>query len=84
MKLRLKQARALKGESLRKAAESLGMSFQDLSRLENGQTIKTKIGSAELSKFAKYYGVSIDFLIDSDKHPKIDLEIIHISRNSKF
>ena len=71
MILRLKQARKMKGESLRQSAKGLGMSHEGLNKYEQG---KIKVDSKMLIRFAKYYGVSFDYLIDNKNRPKVELK----------
>lgn len=77
MELRLKQARILKGETLRDSAKNLGMSFQMLHKYEKGLV---KIDSEKLNAFANYYGVSIDYLIPNLERPKVELKNIQFHK----
>lgn len=70
MVYRFKQARKMKGESLRQAANGLGLSHEGLNKYEQG---KIKVDSTILIKFAEYYGVPIDYLIPNQNRPKIIL-----------
>ncbi len=69
MEIRLKQARKMKGLSLREAAKGLTenglkLSHQGLNKYEKGL-----IGcdSWTLISFAKYYGVTTDYLVGANK-----------------
>lgn len=67
---RLKQARKMKGQSLREAAKGLGMSHEGLNKFERG---KLKINSKKLIEFSKYYDVSVDYLSAQPSRSKIEL-----------
>jgi len=60
MELRLKQARILKGQTIREAAKGLGLSHNGLHKYEKGMI---KVDSLMMNKFANYYGVTVDYLI---------------------
>ena len=78
---KLKQARKMKGESLREAAKGLKLSHEGLRKYENGLI---KMGSKELIKFAKYYGVTVDYLVPSDNKPKIELTNVQFHKLKHF
>lgn len=73
LKLRLKEARLLKGLSLREAAKGLEISYRDLQVAEMGKKTKIEFGSETLIKFARFYGVTIDYLMPNPDRPKIEL-----------
>jgi transcriptional regulator with XRE-family HTH domain len=77
---RLKNARKMKGLSLRAAAKELGMSHEGLRKFESG---KLKIDGELLIKFAKFYDVKIDYLVPSTHRPKIEFGEIHYHKISK-
>ena len=77
---RLKNARKMKGLSLREAAKGLGMSHEALRKFEIG---KLKIDSNKLIMFAKFYNVKPDYLIHSDNKPEVILGELHFHRLNK-
>lgn len=77
---RLRNARKLKGMSLREAAKGLGMSYEGLRKYENG---KIKIDSTRLIKFANFYGVKVDYLIPRTR-PEIKFGKIHYCKLRKY
>ena len=66
---RLKQARVIKGLSLREAAKGLGISHESVSKFEKG---KLKMDSERLIQFANFYGVTVDYLVPKER-PKVEL-----------
>ncbi len=83
---RLKEARKMAGLTLRAAAKKLGeeqgiyMSFQQLSKIEkNG----CKMDSTKLIKFARFYNVSVDYLIPDPNRPKVELTNIKFFKRTK-
>jgi transcriptional regulator with XRE-family HTH domain len=78
--LRIKNARKLKGESIRESAKGLDFkNHQDLARIEKGEK---KIDAELLSKLSNYFNVTLDFLMTEKK--KIELTDIHWNYKSKF
>ncbi len=75
---RLKEARKLRGLSLRKAAEGLNKSHEWLNKFEKGNI---KMYSGQLIIFANFYGVTVDFLAPNPNRPKIELTNIHWHKN---
>lgn len=78
---RLKNARKMKGLSLREAAKGLGISHEGLRKFENG---KIKIDSSLLVKFAKFYNVKPDYIVISNGRPVVELGKLHFHRISKY
>ena len=78
---RLRNARKMKGLSLRKAAKELDMSHEALRKFELG---KLKIDSNRLVQFAKFYDVKIDYPIPNNNRPKIEFREIHICKLPKY
>ena len=78
---RLKQARKMKGESLRESSKGLGMSHNGLNKYERGEI---KIDSEMLCKFAKYYNVSIDYLFPRQDRVEIKLENVEMHKFTSF
>jgi transcriptional regulator with XRE-family HTH domain len=87
MKYRLKQARKMKGLTLREAAKQLfdscgwTLSHEGLRKYENGEV---KMDSEKLIKFANFYKVSVDYLIESPHRPKVTLGKIRFFKQSKY
>jgi transcriptional regulator with XRE-family HTH domain len=67
MKERIKSARLMAGLSLREAAKGLSVTFQSLSKYENGYM---KPDSTTLIKLSKIYGVPIEYFADKKKPVK--------------
>ena len=57
----LKQQRLIRGKSLRTVAKDTGICFQNLSRWERGEVLPNIDFCVKL---AKYYGITIEELID--------------------
>ena len=75
MVFRLKEARKMKGQSLREAAKGLTesgfkLSHQGLNKYERGEV---EIDSTKLIRFANYYGVTADYLVPNKNRPKVEL-----------
>ena len=67
--LRLKELRENKGISQLKLAMDLGMNQNSISRYE---TYKREADYATLIKFADYFGVSIDYLLERTNNPEMN------------
>lgn len=85
MAFRLKQARKMKGLSLRKAAEGLSasgfkLSHEGLNKYEKGLI---EIDSTILVKFAKFYGVTNDYLVQKE-NKKVEFGKIRWFKSSKY
>lgn len=65
---RLKEARKLKGLSLREAGAGLGISHESVHRFEKGSL---KVDNERLIQFANFYGVTLDYLIPKER-PKVE------------
>lgn len=78
---RFKQARKMKCESLRKAANGLGLSHAGLDKYEKG---KIAVDSKTLIKFAKYYGVALDYLVPDINRPKVEFKNIEFHKIKKY
>lgn len=82
MKYRLKEARTLKGLTLRQASVGLRengvmWSYQYLGKIENkGVRMDSKL----LIKVANFYGVAIDYLIPNPNRPKVEFTEIHFCK----
>jgi len=74
---RLREARKLKGMSLREAANGLDMSHEALRKYEHGDI---GIDSEKLGKFAKFYGVTQEFLVPHKNRPKVEFGEIYVSK----
>ncbi|MFA7307640.1 MAG: helix-turn-helix transcriptional regulator [Hyphomicrobium sp.] len=81
LKYKLKEARKMKGESLREASKGMGKSHEWLNKHENG---KLKMDSELLIMFAKYYGVTVDYLMPNPNRPKIVLGEVEFHKYTKF
>lgn len=78
---RLREARKLRGMTVDEAAKGLGFSKQYLSKIEiNG----CQMDSEKLLKFAKFYNVTVDYLIPNKDKPKIELGEIKWCRMPKY
>ena len=64
--MRLKQLRKKRGISQLKLAIDLGMNQNSISRYENGER---EADYATLIKFADYFDVSIDYLLERTDNP---------------
>jgi transcriptional regulator with XRE-family HTH domain len=78
---RLKQARIMKGESLRKSADAMGISYEGLRKYEQGLIA---MDSTQLIKFANYYGVTVDYLVPNPHRPVITLTDIKFFKLPKY
>ena len=67
--MRLKQLRTTRGISQLKLAMDLGMNQNSISRYENGLREADYI---TLIKFADYFDVSIDYLLERTTNPKMN------------
>jgi len=77
MEIRLKQARILKGETIREAAKGLGLSHNGLHKYEQGLI---KMDSEKIIKFANYYGVSVDYILPSPNREKVEFKNIQFHK----
>lgn len=80
-KYRLREARKMKGLSLREAAKGLGISAQYLCRLENEGA---NFDSQQLINYARFYGVTVDYLVPNPHRPKIELGEIKLFCKCKY
>lgn len=64
MKLRLRDLRQARNLSLRDMADQLNISFSQLARIERGDSLAS---SEQIIEFAKFFGVSTDFLLGVPK-----------------
>ncbi len=78
MIFRLKEARKLKGLSLKEAAKGLNKTEKWLRKFEKGEL---GMDSEHLIIFAKFYGVSTDYLVPNPNRPKIELTNIHFHKS---
>ena len=69
MKMRLKFLRKQKNLTQLKVALDLNMSQNTVSRYESGER---QPGIAELVKFADYYGVSVDYILERTDNPEMN------------
>ncbi|MDF2656365.1 MAG: hypothetical protein K0Q48_680 [Bacillota bacterium] len=60
---KLKELREAKGFNKREAAEKLGMPY---TTYNNYETDTRDVGSETLRKIARFYGVTIDFILEND------------------
>ncbi len=67
--MRLKEIRKSKKLTQVKVGMDLNMSQNTVSRYENGER---EPGISELIKFADYYGVSVDFILERTDKPKVN------------
>ncbi len=67
--MRLKEIRKSKKLTQVKVGIDLNMSQNTVSRYENGER---EPGISELIKFADYYGVSVDFILERTDKPKVN------------
>ena len=67
--MRLKEIRKRKKLTQVKVAMDLNMSQNTVSRYENGER---EPGIAELVKFADYYGVSVDYILNRTNNPELN------------
>lgn len=81
VKYRLREARTMKGLSLREAAKGLGVSAQYLCNLENKGA---RFDSKQLIQYANFYGVTVDYLVPNPHRPKIEFGEIKFFCKSKF
>ena len=87
MKNRLKQARKMRGLTLREAAKQLfdscgwTLSHEGLRKYENGEV---KMDSEKLIKFANFYKVTVDYLIETTNRPKVVLGEVRFFKLTKF
>jgi len=65
--MRLKEIRKRKKLTQVKVAMDLNMSQNTVSRYENGER---EPGVTELIKFADYYGVSVDYILNRTNNPE--------------
>lgn len=68
MKYRLKEARKLKGLTLRGAAKLLNLSHNSVNKFERGEL---KLDNDRILQFAKAYGVTLDYILGT--RPKVEL-----------
>lgn len=66
--MRLKELRSAKGISQLKLALDLGMNQNSISRYENHER---EADYATLIKFADYFNVSLDYLLERTNNPKM-------------
>ena len=71
---RLKELRQQKNLTQAKVADSLGITQQSYARWENGKVTPTP---EKLSKIAKFYGVTTDYLLEGQKDD-IDLSNVEV------
>ena len=71
---RLKELRQQKNLTQAKVADSLGITQQSYARWENGKVTPTP---EKLSKIAKFYGVTTDYLLEGQKDD-IDLSDVEV------
>ena len=67
--MRLKELRKIRNISQLKLAMDLGMNQNSISRYENGSR---EADYATLIKFADYFNVSIDYLLERTDNPNIN------------
>lgn len=67
--MRLKELRKQKGISQLKVAIDLNMNQNSISRYENGER---QADYTTLIKFADYFNVSLDYLLERTNNPKIN------------
>lgn len=67
MEYRLKEARIMKGLTLREAAKLLNLSHESVSKFEKG---KLKLDNDRILQFAKAYGVTLDYIVGT--RPKVE------------
>ncbi|MBQ7671073.1 MAG: helix-turn-helix transcriptional regulator [Clostridia bacterium] len=67
--MRLKEIRKRKKLTQVKVAIDLNMSQNTVSRYENGER---EPGITELVKFADYYGVSVDYILNRTNNPEVN------------
>lgn len=67
--MRLKEIRKRKKLTQVKVAIDLNMSQNTVSRYENGER---EPGITELVKFADYYGVSVDYILNRTNNPELN------------
>ena len=77
---RLREARKMKGLSLRKASELFGKSHEWLNKYEKGLL---PMSSEKLIMFANVYGVSPDYLMPNENRPKIELTDVRFFKMPK-
>lgn len=75
---RLKEARTMKGQSLRQAAKGLQMSHTNLDKWEKGLI---GMDSTNLIMFANYYGVTVDYLVTNPHRPTVVLTDVRFFKN---
>ena len=66
--MRLKQLREARGVSQLKLAMDLGLNQNSISRYENGMR---EADYATLIKFADYFNVSLDYLLERSDNPRM-------------
>ncbi|MBQ3111432.1 MAG: helix-turn-helix transcriptional regulator [Firmicutes bacterium] len=66
--MRLKQLREARGVSQLKLAMDLGLNQNSISRYENGMR---EADYATLIKFADYFNVSLDYLLERSDNPQM-------------
>ena len=67
--MRLKEIRKRKKLTQVKVAMDLNVSQNTVSRYENGER---EPGITELVKFADYYGVSVDYILNRTNNPEVN------------
>lgn len=86
MKYRLKEARKLRGLTIREAAKKLSeeqginITYQALHKWEKGEV---SLDSTKLIKLANLYKVTVDYLMPSPHRPKIEFGKIHFHKIKK-
>lgn len=81
MRFRIKEARIMKGLSLREAAHGLGKSHEWLRKFERGDY---EMDSTKLIMFANLYGVTTDYLVDRPDRIKVELSNIRFCKMPKY
>ena len=78
----LKDERTARGLTLAQVAEETGVSVSALSNYENTELDATNFSPFSLSRLAKFYGLSMDYLFglsDSKKYPNENLQDLHLN-----